>query len=77
MPGFLPIDAGEWPVAHWQGMLIAQYARTCRDQPAAAETYLAGVPAIPLTPAARHRPWDRVRYLRDLERDIRTLEGSP
>jgi hypothetical protein len=76
LPGFLSINGGEWPVAHWQGMLIAHYARAFRDRRSAAEAYLAEVPALPLGPAGPDRAWDRGRYLRDLERDIRTLEES-
>lgn len=72
VPGFRPLDGGAWPVAHWQGMLIAQYARACRDRDPEAKAYLAGVPAAPLERA----DLDRFRYLRDLERDIRALEGS-
>jgi hypothetical protein len=73
LPGFLRSGGGEWPVAHWQGMLIAQYARACRDRPAAARAYLEGAPALPDTAAGA----DRRRYLHELECDIRTLEGSP
>lgn len=70
VPGFLPARGAVWPLAHWQGMLIAHYARALAERGDAAQGYLADLP----TPAADG--WDRQRYLRTLERDIRILEAA-
>jgi hypothetical protein len=75
MPGLLAADGGEWPVAHWQGVLIASYARARRDRGPVAQAYAEEVPRVPIAAGGPARPVDRDRYLRDLEHDMRTLEA--
>jgi cation diffusion facilitator CzcD-associated flavoprotein CzcO len=84
--GLIQPDSGQWTLAHWQGMLIAHYARTRRDRPAAAETYFAQVAeqaerrysgGAQYADSTRHRyEVAHQEYLKALQRDIRILEGS-
>lgn len=75
MTGLLAADGGQWPTAHWQGMLIAHYARARRDRAAVARAYVEDVPLLPIGWSGSTGRLDRQRYLHDLERDIRVLEG--
>ncbi len=71
--GLIDSDTGQWGVAHWQGMLIAHYARARRDRPQDAARYADHIGQDPgiCSPTVAHQP-----YLRQVEQDIRTLEGS-
>lgn len=68
--GLMKPDAGQWTLAHWQAMVIANYARLRRDQPRAARDFVAGLEWKQSDDwAVTHQP-----YLRELERELRELE---
>lgn len=84
--GLIQPDSGQWTLAHWQGMLIAHYARTRRDRPDVAAQFadqLARDVGQRYTGGTQYKDTERHRYevahqeyLAQLQRDIRMLEGS-
>ena len=84
--GLIQSDTGQWPLAHWQGMLIAHYARARRDRPQDARTFAAEVQSqadrrysggVRYARTPRHEyEVSHHEYLAVLQSDIRTLEGS-
>jgi cation diffusion facilitator CzcD-associated flavoprotein CzcO len=84
--GLIQPDSGQWALAHWQGVLIAQYARALRDRPEHAAAYAqfaAGTIGHRYSGGARYDDSQRhafevahQEYLRAIEHDIRLLEGS-
>lgn len=74
--GLVDSDSGQWPIAHWQGMLIAQYALARRDRPQEAEAFATAVRAEVVEDPRGPLAVAHQEYLRLLEDDIRMLEGA-
>ena len=84
--GLIQPDSGQWTLAHWQGMLIAHYARASRDRPADAAGFAQRVSdqaerrytgGADYADTSRHNfEVAHQEYLACLQEDIRSLEGS-
>ncbi len=82
--GLIQSDSGQFPLVHWQTVLIAEWLRACTGTPAKAKAYWPQVSIgaqrgwSQAKPVNTSRHWFEVghhRYLRALERTINELAG--